>query len=148
VRKNAERVKVRGICSSGHVTETFAPRRRTTWSGPCSAEGCELAVTCRRVPKVAGTVEESEPVTLPSGVKVRRVAGYERPKRPSRRAGVGEAGRGKPSAETPASDAGGEPAGPEPVDDDPAGAGFQPGQRAADDDPAGNDGSIFAELGI
>jgi hypothetical protein len=139
VRKNAERVKVRGVCGNGHVTEAFAPRRRTTWTGPCSDEHCDLSVVCRRVPQLGGPAEESKPVTLPSGVKVRRVAGYERSKRPSPRAGLAEpvaGGAGEAEPDPPRA----------PVDERAGGdPGFAEGRER---EPEYWDDPVFEELGI
>lgn len=48
VRKHAQRIVVRGICTAGHVVERRAHRGRLTWTGPCPAEGCGLPVVARR----------------------------------------------------------------------------------------------------
>lgn len=44
-------VPVEGTCTAGHVTREVAPKGRVTWSGTCSADGCNRRVTARRLPR-------------------------------------------------------------------------------------------------
>lgn len=77
-KKHAERVRVRGKCAAGHVTETTSEKGRVTRTLECSTPGCELEVLCRRIPSTEAPREAGKPTKLPSGAQVRRIASYER----------------------------------------------------------------------
>lgn len=44
------RVKVRGACPAGHITEAVSDPGRVTWKGPCAHDGCTATVIARRAP--------------------------------------------------------------------------------------------------
>ena len=90
MNKHGERVRVRGACAAGHVTETTAEKRRVTRTLQCSNPECELEVLCKRISSTEPVPEGGKPQTLPSGAKVRRVASYERAEREPAGAGVDE----------------------------------------------------------
>lgn len=69
-------VPVRGLCRKGHVTETFAPKGRVTWKGPCSEDGCDLIVNCRRVAKKAPEPGDKKDEGKQRGPRVRKVDHY------------------------------------------------------------------------
>lgn len=92
---------MRGTCKAGHVTERLAEADRVTWVGPCSNDGCDLNVRCKRV----STAESSDDKEK-SKSRVRRVESYERP---SKRAGVADTRGGKvepPGVDEPRADDG------------------------------------------
>lgn len=137
MRKGAPRVKVRGRCAAGHVTETEAPRRRTTWTGTCPTEGCGLQVTARRIPTGEPAPREKATTTLPSGAKVRRKVRFDE-RRDGRAAGE-PAGVERTDGDEPAgAEPTAEPEQPKPADD----VGFERGDLehradAEDDDLLG-----------
>lgn len=49
-KRRGGRVKVRGTCASGHVTEATSDPGRITWDGECRADGCSNRVHAKRVP--------------------------------------------------------------------------------------------------
>jgi hypothetical protein len=71
--------RVRGTCKAGHVTERLAGADRITWTGPCSNDGCDLNVRCKRV----STAESSDDKEKTKS-RVRRVESYERPSKRAR----------------------------------------------------------------
>lgn len=75
-------INVRGRCHNGHLTETKSAHRRTTWEGPCAAEGCGLPVKARRYP---GEPAKAKEVILapktPEQYPIVRIEGYGSTKR-------------------------------------------------------------------
>jgi hypothetical protein len=124
--------RVRGTCKAGHVTERLAEADRLTWTGPCSNDGCDLNVRCKRV----STVETSDDKEKPKS-RVRRVESYERPSKRARVAGK-RTGAGEPPG---VDDNGGDGTGKGPEGAGPATT-QEPGfehvdTRGPDDDDAG-----------
>lgn len=72
-----EGINVRGRCPNGHLTETKSAKRRTTWEGPCAAEGCGLPVKARRY---TGEPAKQKEVVLapktPEQYPIVRIKGY------------------------------------------------------------------------
>jgi len=130
-RKHAERIRVRGTCAAGHVTETTSEKGRVTRTLECSTPGCELEVLCKRIPSTEAPRATGKATTLPSGAKVRRIASYDR--------SGDSTGAGVETVEPPAGGGTvpnpGEPA-PESHDDLRGGAGdlgFDPGRRSGEE---------------
>jgi hypothetical protein len=125
--------KVRGTCKDGHVTEVVAGPRRITATVPCSFEGCERTVRCKRIP-ASESGEPSEKKEEPAskrGPKVTRVSGYER-------SGGGDAGMGNKGASDASSGKSGTGSGP--TETVPSFA-----KRERPDDGQDDDGGIFPE---
>ncbi|MBM7510057.1 putative membrane protein [Nocardioides salarius] len=107
---SARRVNVRGVCAAGHVTERQTEKpRQTTWTGTCSADGCDLTVKARRTPAAQKPADQA-PTPAPSSAPTVKEVTYDAPQPKPR-------GRKQPDPEPGADDGGPAPdpaGGPDP----------------------------------
>jgi hypothetical protein len=126
--------RVRGLCPRGHVVETNAAYRRTTWQGPCpgvDGEPCGMSVRCTRIrteappgePTATQPDETAEPKPSAAPTSIPRVESYVDP--------GAEPGFADPDA----------PTGPAHGQTDPAADGGPSGVQDAAGPPGGSAGS-------
>lgn len=104
-KRRGGRVKVRGTCTAGHVTETTSDPGRITWDGECAADGCSNRVHAKRVPVDARPPETPEGAHVvddeqPDDHETVREVSYDHapPKRRGERPGSAVPGSGAPGA--------------------------------------------------